>query len=127
MLAGLAGAGKTQFALAHGKHPLLVRTIEQLKQITEDTDLLVFDDMDFRKWDVNSVKHLLDIEEASGIDCRYLDASIPAGIPRIFCTNSPCQWPFNHIFPQGECQDNYKAITRRHRVVRVAEKLFATE
>ena len=47
VLPGASGVGKAQFAKAHGKYPLVIRSIDQLKKISPNTDLLVFDDMNF--------------------------------------------------------------------------------
>ena len=46
-LSGAAGIGKTCFAEAHGTRPYVVRTLDQLKDVPGDCDLLVFDDMRF--------------------------------------------------------------------------------
>jgi hypothetical protein len=45
LLPGKAGMGKTHYAMAHGKYPLRIKTLDDLKKIVPGTtDLLVFDD-----------------------------------------------------------------------------------
>ena len=47
VLQGASHVGKTQFALAHFKRPLLVTRMDDLKYISLSTDGLVFDQMRF--------------------------------------------------------------------------------
>jgi len=47
---GKSGTGKTQFALAHFKHPLLVRHLDDLQRLSDGPhDGVVFDDVSFIK------------------------------------------------------------------------------
>ena len=43
VLHGGSDFGKTQFAIAHGHRPLLVRELEDLREMTEETDIVIFD------------------------------------------------------------------------------------
>ena len=105
VLLGESGTGKTQRALAMFCNPLLVRHIDRLKSLTPKHDGVVFDDLAFRHWPRESVIHLLDFDEDSDINCRHYCGVIPAGMPRIFCTNRP----FDELFPD----DAFGAIERR--------------
>jgi hypothetical protein len=98
VLLGKPQTGKTEFALAHFKHPIRINGesragLEALDRIGPQTDGLVIDDMDFttdekgnpRK--VDFTKAFLDIEQESVIDGRYGRRTIPRGMPRIICCN----------------------------------------
>ena len=148
LLPGRSGVGKTQFAKAHGDHPLVVRTMDRLKQITSNTSHLVFDDMNFgpgtkEKPGLNFTPEqmiaLLDIEETTTVKTRPQnrgdDATIPAGMPRIFTTNIDVdgQWMDEdtqeldangdtlHPFPRGANPEQQEAIDRRHHLENYVE------
>lgn len=131
VLHGDAGTGKTQLALAQGDAPKLIRSLDDLKSINTSHTHLVFDDMDFGRdglgWTGSNIIHLLDMEENSSIKCRYADATIPAGMPRLFTTNKPLTYPFGHIFPEGDCAAQLAGINRRYRTVAVTAPLFTME
>lgn len=125
VLAGVSGAGKTQFALHHFKGKgLLVRELEDLKKLTAEHSGIVFDDMDCSGLPTVVAIHLLDLELGSSIPCRHKNAWIPAGMPRIFTTNKSMQYPYDHIFPAGENQHQHTAILRRFVSIMVTEPLF---
>lgn len=116
ILWGESGIGKTQFALAHFKNPLVVRDTDDLRRFDSELyDGIVFDDMDFKHWPRTSQIHLLDWELSSSIRCRYENATIPAGVPRIFTTNEYGGEIFNLTDP---------AINRRCYRVQVDNTLF---
>lgn len=116
---GPSGTGKTQFALSHFKNPLLVRHIDDLKQLTERNDGIVFDDLDFSHWPVGSIIHLLDMDEASSINVKYGVVRIPANTPRIFTHNTAT------IFaPPNLHVNQLSAINRRLNVYIVEESLI---
>lgn len=83
---GEPGIGKTQYALAHFEKPLLVSHMDDLGNLTEDHDGIVFDDMSFNHMPRTGQIHLVDNLTRS-IHIRYKTATIPAGIKRIFTTN----------------------------------------
>ena len=125
VLAGVSGAGKTQFALHHFKgKALLVRELEDLKKLTAEHSGIVFDDIDCSRLPAVVAIHLLDLENASSIPCRHKNAWIPAGMPRVFTTNKSMKYPYCHIFPAGENQDQHAAILRRFVTIMVTEPLF---
>ena len=83
------------------------------------TDGIVFDDIDFfyhdRKqqepYDADEIKTLLEVEGESGADGRYHGRVIPAGMPKIFCSNK------SNIFFDFEEEEDQKAIeSRLHKI-----------
>lgn len=114
LLYGPSGIGKTQFALAHFKSPLLVKEIDDLKKLTSKHDGIVFDDMSFKHWPAESVIHLLDIETSSSIHCRNTNARIPKGMKRIFTHNEQ-----DIFYSQNVTQNQLSAIQRRFILVHV--------
>lgn len=120
LVTGKPGTGKTQYALAHFEKPCLISHIDDLKNITDETDGLVFDDMSFRQYPAGSIIHLLDREVTRTIHARYFNAVIPANIPKIFTNNR------DDIFvpEKGASDDEQAAINRRYKVLRVDAKLF---
>ncbi len=96
IFAGPTGIGKTQFALAHFKKPMLISHIDQLGIIDwANCDGLVFDDMHFEgnadgkgRWSTSSQIHLVDIDMKRAINIKYGYAEIPAHTKKIFTTNA---------------------------------------
>ena len=124
VLYGKSSAGKTEFALAHFEKPLLVCTIDDLKDLTSVNDGIVFDDMRFDHLAPETVISLLDPHYTRSIHARYRNAIIPPGIPKIFTTNLGMTWPHEHIFPAGRNVDQQRAISRRFRAVHIDNNLF---
>ncbi len=95
VLCGGAGIGKTEFAAAHFKNPLLVTEIDQLLDFDKDRhDGIVFDDIDFKATKVNDTRSLqiclTDNTMPRAIRCRYRSPVIPKGTKKIFTCNSWC-------------------------------------
>ncbi len=85
---GASGIGKTCFAKALIKNPLLVSHIEDLRHFNPDVHGgLLFDDMDFKHIPREAQIHLVDSDDDRTIHCRYECARIPAGTRKIFTTN----------------------------------------
>ena len=119
LFCGPSGFGKTQFALAHFKNPLLVRHIDKLKNLHPDHDGIVFDDMSFKHIPHDGVIHLLDIDCDSDIHVRYGVATIPANTRRIFTHNTP------NPFYKDDVEDAQKvAVERRLSRYTFHSKLF---
>nr|QKN88904.1 MAG: replication-associated protein [Cressdnaviricota sp.] len=95
VLMGFSGSGKTSYALSHFLRPVLVSHIDDLKKIQETSDGIVFDDMSFAHWPRTSCIHLLDLEHTRTINVRYGTISLPARMPRFFCTNETFKDLFN--------------------------------
>lgn len=95
VLMGPPGIGKTEFAAAHFKNPLLITDIDDLLDFDKDVhDGMIFDDMDFK-----STKHvdnrtlqinLTDTSTSRSIRCRYRSPKIPRGMKKIFTCNTCC-------------------------------------
>jgi len=107
LVEGESNWGKTQWAKRCFQRPLLVRAIEDLRQLRHDTDGIVFDDMSFTHWPRQTQIHLTDMEEESSLPARYSNITIPAGMPRIMC--------YNPGFQPVDLSD--PAIARRCRVI----------
>lgn len=87
ILFGPPNTGKTNWALCSFETPLLVRHLDDLKQLKPEHDGIVFDDMEFKHLPRSTQIHLVDYEFASTIYARYTNATIPRGMRRIFTTN----------------------------------------
>lgn len=114
---GPTQCGKTNYALAHFENPLLVSKVDKLRDVNwENHDGIVFDDCSFRHWPGDSIIHILDVDMEREIPCRYKDATIPAGMRRIFTHNE------RDIFDGPLVGQNQKdAIARRYRLVPIQE------
>lgn len=124
VLAGMSGAGKTAYALAHFERPLFVRHIDQLKTFQCDLyDGIVFDDMSFSHWPAESCIHLFDVEYDSHVNCRYATGFIPAGTRRIFTTNKR----YAQFVSENRNEEQENAISRRLNWINVEENLFNKE
>ncbi len=88
LICGDTNCGKTHFACAHFKNPLLVSHIDKVKTLSADNDGIIFDDMSFRHWPPEAVIHLLDQDFDREINVRYNTAFIPANTRKIFTHNS---------------------------------------
>lgn len=93
VFSGKSGVGKTQFALAHFKNPLIVSHTEDLKKLDDTYDGIVFDDMDFLHWPRTAQIHILDSEVDRSINVKNSAVTIPANLKKIFTTNQFS--PFN--------------------------------
>lgn len=87
LLHGEPGTGKTSYALAHFRKPLLVSNIEDLRNL-EDHDGVVFDDMSFTHWPTTAQIHLVDVANTRSIHARYSNVKLKKGLKRIITTNS---------------------------------------
>jgi len=122
MIFGESGIGKTNFARAHFKNPLLVRNIEQLKDFDAAAhDGIVFDEMSFTHWPPPSRIILLDMEFGAPIHCRYSNAYIPARTKRIFVYNNhDCFIRDDETISDAQRE----AIERRLHIVYFGNKLY---
>lgn len=120
---GPTGMGKTQFALAHFKHPLRVTNKQDWIRFQEGvTDGIVLDDVHFNHWQPNTILHTVDVENAVTQDVKYSSVRIPAGVPRIICINSEAE-----LYPEGIAPEKKAAILRRLEIVRISDPLFNNE
>ena len=155
VLPGKANMGKTQFLKAHASHPIIIKTMDDLLKITDDTDLLIFDDMNFGpgteeqpglNLTADQIIALLTIDDNVSIKTRPNNrgesADIRAGLKRAFSTNVDLDGMFFdideqvldvkgnplHIFPRGANAEQQRGIDRRYKVEKfVEEPLFNKE
>lgn len=108
ILVGESGIGKTTYAKQIIPKPALFIThIDDLKKFEPDYHKsILFDDVCFNHYPVQSQIHLVDYENPRSIHVRYGTARIPAGVAKIFTCNED---PINLTHP---------AIRRRVQVVR---------
>lgn len=114
LLWGETNTGKTNFALAHFKQPLLVRHLDELANLSTENDGVVFDDLEFNHCPFSQVLNLLDMDYDGQVHIRYQVATIPAKMKRIFTSNN--EDPFygdKHSVAQKE------AIDRRIRKIKI--------
>ena len=109
VLAGPAGIGKTEFALAHFKNALIVKNLNQLAEFDKfKHDGIVFDDFDseLSKLERTTQVHLLEQRRTSGIRILYQVVKVPGKTRKVFTTN----------IPDGDIFIDHPSVTRRHRV-----------
>ena len=120
LIYGPSNLGKTHWACAHFKNPLVVSHVDKLKQLSPDHDGIVFDDMSFSHWPPSSVIHLVDTELERDINIRYGTVNIPANTKKIFTYNSDN--PFYDCDKISEEQRS--AIERRISRIHVMNHLY---
>lgn len=119
LLTGPSNTGKTHYACAHFKNPLVISHIDTLKSLSPDHDGIIFDDMSFKHWAPESVIHLIDQEFDREIHIRYGTTHIPAHTPKIFTHNTD-----NPFYKDDTPEEQKIAIERRLERVNVINKLF---
>ena len=77
-------------------------------QIQSGQGLLV-DEIKLSDFKPNQIKKLFDLEKTRRIKCRHFNGTIPAGCPRIFCTNSSME----SFYPKMEEQHDRTGVFRR--------------
>lgn len=91
---GNPGCGKTNWAKAHFKAPLVVSHNDDLKGFDPNRfDGIVFDDLDFKHMPRQAQIYLTDWCEARSVHCRNFNGRIPARTRKIFTCNWDC-YPF---------------------------------
>ncbi len=119
LLYGDTNIGKTHYAAAHFQNPLVCSHMDNLKSLSPDHDGVIFDDMSFKHWPIESVIHLVDIEFARTINVRYGTVHIPASTRKIFTHNTRNPFYGDTIDPEQS-----GAVDRRMNVVHIHNKLF---
>jgi hypothetical protein len=86
---GSSGIGKTTWAKSYAKKPsLFVTHIDDLKKFRADEHKsLIFDDVSFYHYPIQSQIHLCDVENPRSIHVRYGTVSLPKGVQKIFTCN----------------------------------------
>lgn len=111
IIIGKSGIGKTTWAKQIVPKPcLFVSHIDDLKKFDSTTHKsILFDDVCFNHYPVQSQIHLVDSDNPRSIHVRYGTAHIPSGIRKIFtCNENPIDL-------------DHPAIQRRCQVIRVTE------
>lgn len=119
LFSGPSSIGKTHFAAAHFKNPLVCSHIDKLKTLNPDHDGIVFDDMSFKHWPIEAVIHLVDQEFEREINVRYGTTHIPANTPKIFTHNTD-----NPFYDDDKNEEQKAAIERRIQRVKILNNLF---
>lgn len=120
LICGPTNTGKTHFACAHFKNPLVVSHMDKLKSLSPENDGIVFDDMRFTHYPPEAVIHLLDMDFERDIHVRYGTVTIPAHTKKIFTHNSS-----NPFYMPGLDPEQADAIERRLERFQIYNKLFA--
>ncbi len=121
ILWGESQIGKTQFALAHFKTPLMISHMDRLTTFDPRVhDGIVFDDMSFTHLHQEAQIHLVDINNTRDIHVRYLCAHIPRKTKKIFTTNKDQGRIFDTDYPAIanrlqilECEGNHSDKKRQ--------------
>lgn len=88
ILHGPAGIGKTQYALAHFKNPLLMNHNEDLRKFKpKKHDGIVFDDMSFEGLEREVQLAFVENELPKTFSVKFGDVTIPGGTKKIMTTN----------------------------------------
>lgn len=107
-ITGPSGIGKTQLAKALLPGATVIRHTDQLRNC-DFSKGIVFDDYDVSHWPVTAIIHLLDWDEASGINVKHGHVLIPAHTKKVFTHNRPLhQW-----LPKDIPPEQYDAVSRR--------------
>jgi len=115
---------KTQFALAHFKHPLYVRHADELGSFDKlEHDGIVIDEMDFCHWPSSAVINLLNKKDPQQIHIRYRVAHLPEGVKVVFCSNAEnIFYDPDKLSPKDF--DNVESIKTKIRAVHVKKKMY---
>lgn len=88
VLVGPPGIGKTEYALAHFRAPLLVSHMDDLRDFDSSLhDGIVFDDMDFTHMPRTAQIHITDWTKGRSIHARYGNSWIPKHTRKIVTCN----------------------------------------
>jgi hypothetical protein len=118
-LTGSSACGKTHFALAHFKSPLLVNILEDASKYNpEFYDGIVFDDVNFSGIKCETLIHLLDVELSRDFLIKGIRFNIPANTKKIFTHNDPTIFKMDNIDMMQQ-----QAIARRYNMMKCS-KLF---
>ena len=120
---GGTGLGKTKMACALFKNPLYIKPfnavgqIEKLKQFDASVhDGIVFDEANLSSMSREQGIALTDFEDESTIHVRYESIDLPAGVKKVFVSNTSAIWPASDAA--------IGAIARRVTAFHASEQLF---
>lgn len=94
---GPTNMGKTAFALAHFKNPVLISDRSDFGKVDPlTTDGIVIDDIHFKRWNPSNVLHLVDVKYNRTINIKYGSAFLKKGLKRIITINDISDfWPID--------------------------------
>ena len=81
---------------------------------------LVVDEITLAGFSPNQVKKLMDLAKMRRIKCRHFNGTIPAGCPRIFCTNSS----LDNFYPDMPDKQDRTGVMRRQLFVVVGKSVI---
>lgn len=100
IIVGPSGCGKSTWAKRVAPKPALwVTHLDDLKKLSKEHKAIIFDDMSFAHLPRETQIYLLDQHDIRTIHCRNTNATIPAGMQKIFTAN---QYPFTPNLPELE-------------------------
>lgn len=116
---GKTALGKTAYACAHFKNPVMISDRQDFKKIKRETDGMIIDDMSFNMWNPSNLLHLVDIEYDRTINVKYGSVNVPKDLPRIITINS-----LSNFWPENINHEQRAAISRRICIHKFYFKLF---
>ena len=135
VLWGARGVGKTSFALAHGNHVLVARRLEDLRRTNHETDLIVWENVDFSNMPIFEATALLDRCYGRSVRARHSDIWIEARLKMIFTTPEPPRIVMDNgievehaaIFPSSSNESELRAFRNLYTVVEAEVPMFGYE
>lgn len=120
LLLGDSGTGKTQYALAHFRRPLLVQiTTDWDRYIDGETDGIVLENVCFKSWAPGALKATLDWDIPHNKYVHNKCIRVPGHIPKIICLLD-----IESLWPRQIMKEYKEAILRRLVVYKVLDKLY---
>ena len=119
VLIGPTGVGKTQFALAHFKNPLLIRDKNDYIRYSRHTDGIIFDDLSFTSWNPMTFLHMVENETPITQDVKFGHVRIRANIPKFILVNSE-----ELLWPRDIIRETKDACLRRMVIYYIQTPLF---
>lgn len=114
ILRGPAGTCKTNWAIYQFKAPIKIEDLDELKDMPDDCDGIIFDECLFDKCSKKTMISLLDYKQDRTIRTRNTNAKIPRGMSKIFTCNEH-EHPFGHDPAYG----GHPSVTSRFNLIDV--------